>query len=79
MSRETDFSSHYNNVLSQCRDKFIARLGSDLVAMSSDLELASETSESAPLDALERLHHRLHEITGSAGMLGFEEIHSEVS
>lgn len=76
MTGNAEFSSRYHTMVSQARDKFWARLGSDVEAMNDDLETSSEKTGEAVSEALDRLHHRLHEITGTAGMLGLNELHS---
>lgn len=77
MSGRGEFSDQYYAALSDARERFSARLGSDVAKMTHYLQNTTEMSQGKPLDALDQLHHRLHEITGSAGMLGLEAIHRQ--
>ncbi len=76
MYGEKNHSSHYYKTVYNIREKFISRLDSEVQAIGLDLEIASEKTGGVAMEALKRLHHRLHEITGSAGMLGMDDIHS---
>lgn len=75
MKRGNDFSSRYYIKLSQVREKFLDRLDAEVSTMRRDLEDSASIMDKPDIAALGRLYYKLHEITGSAGMLGLNSIH----